>query len=543
MEKIIGIGVCEGIAIGTVNFVQETTHDVAKHRIDDSDEEIERLRAAIRQAVEQLHSIRDKTAREVGESQAEIFDAHQMMLQDPSLIQDLSDMITSDEVNAEYAMDTVAKRYAHMFKSMDSPYMQARSVDVEDIARRVISLLENPQTSGKQGESRIGSQFIYAASDITPSETADMNKEQVLGFVTKEGAANSHTAILARTLGIPAVVGLGDALQKSMVQHTLIVDGGSGTVIIDPDRETERHYRRRQSEQKEQQERLSLMKGLASVTSSGQEVRLFANIAKPSDIGSAVNNDAEGIGLFRSEFLYLDSPVPPSEEQQFDAYRQVAEGMNGKPVIIRTLDIGADKQVDYLDLGKEANPALGYRAIRICLTQPDIFKTQLRALYRASVYGSISIMLPMIISLDEIRQSKQIIAEVQQDLQNEGVPFKEDVPLGIMIETPASVIMAEELAQEVDFFSIGTNDLTQYTLACDRQNPKLAKFADPHHPAIIKMIEMTAKAAHANDIWCGICGELGADLSLLHTFLDIGVDELSVSPAQILRLRAGIRNI
>ena len=466
-----------------------------------------------------------------------IFEIHQMMLEDLDYVESIVNIITSQEVNAEYAVATTADNFAAMFAAMDDAYMQGRAADVKDVSERLIQVLSDQNSASME----MNEPVIIAADDLVPSETVQLDKEKVLSFITMYGSANSHTAILARTMNIPAVIGIGEDLKKEYDGKEAIVDGMEGVIYIDPDKETFTRMREKQKEDQEQKTLLEQLKGKENITKSGQKVMVYANIGNLSDVGAVLKNDAGGIGLFRSEFLYLESETFPTEEEQFKVYKQVAENMAGKRVIIRTLDIGADKQVDYFGLDKEENPALGYRAIRICLTRQEIFKTQLRALYRASAYGQIAIMFPMIISVDEVKQIKKIIEEVKQELREEGIDFRENVELGVMIETPAAVMVSRDLAKEVDFFSVGTNDLTQYTLAIDRQNQKLEPFYDSHHPAVLSMIRMAAENAHAEGKWIGICGELGADLSLTETFLEMGIDELSVAPGMILPLRKRIR--
>ena len=460
-----------------------------------------------------------------------------MMLMDLDYVDSIKNIIATQEVNAEYAVAATGDNFSRMFASMDDAYMQGRAADVKDVSDRLLGILSDAGESGVVADEPV----IVAADDLVPSETVQLDKSKVLAFATMYGSANSHTAILARTMNIPAVIGLGEGLAKEYDGHMAAIDGFTGTIYIDPDEETMKAMTEKREEDRRQKTLLEELKGKENVTLSGQKINVYANIGNLSDVGAVLKNDAGGIGLFRSEFLYLESEDFPTEEQQFQVYKQVAENMAGKKVIIRTLDIGADKQVDYFGLDKEENPALGYRAIRICLTRPEIFKTQLRALYRASAYGQIAIMFPMIISVKEVKQIKVIIEEVKEELREAKIPFREDVELGIMIETPAAVMMSRELAKEVDFFSVGTNDLTQYTLAIDRQNQKLDAFYDPHHPAVLAMIRMAAENAHAEGKWIGICGELGADLELTEEFLRMGLDELSVSPAMVLPLRKKIR--
>lgn len=553
MRTIQGVGVSAGIAIGTVRVLAAADHAVERRVIDDPQAEMDRFRAARDMAVAQLKQLRDNVAAEFGENKAELFDAHRLMLQDPDYAGCVEGLIAQDKVNAEFAVKSVAEQFAAMFAAMDSSTMQARAADVEDVSRRVMNVLQGKRDSTAQdgsiqgdavqnGTVQNGESHIIFAQDLAPSETAQLDRAKVLGLVTAKDSANSHTAILARTMGLPAITGIGDAFDPTDDGHVAVIDGASGAVFVDPDEATLTECQRRKAEAEEHLSLLRKLKGKPTETKSGQRVRLYANISRPSDVAAVLANDAEGIGLFRSEFLYLEREDWPTEEFQFDAYRQVAQEMGDRPVIIRTLDIGADKQVDYFNLDHEDNPALGYRAIRICLTRPEIFKVQLRALLRASAYGNIAIMLPMITSVQEVRDAKRILEEAKSELRGEHTDFNESIQIGVMIETPASVIMADELAAEVDFFSIGTNDLTQYTLACDRQTPSLERFADPHSPAVLRMIQMTIEAAHRHGIWCGICGELGADLSLTDTFLCLGIDELSVSPTSVLPLRNVIRN-
>lgn len=536
MRKLKGTGVSAGIAIGPIKVLEEAGQ-VERRTVDDPQAEIERFHQAQQVSMDQLAKLRNDTAVRLGEDKAELFDTHRLMLKDPDYVEGIEGQIRSEKVNAEFAVDATAQRFADMFAAMDSPYMQARAADVKDASRRLIENLGSGAQTGQQDQPT-----IIMAPDLAPSQTAQMDPAQVLGFATSQGSANSHTAILARTMGLPAVIGLGQSPRPEDQGLTAIVDGSQGLVLIDPDKETLGSYEARQREYRERMQRLQELKGKPTRTKEGQEVHLYANIGRPSDLDAVEANDAEGVGLFRSEFLYLESDDFPTEEFQFQAYKEVAQRMGDKPVIIRTLDIGADKQVGYFGLEQEANPALGYRAIRICLTRPEIFKVQLRAILRASAFGNIAIMLPMITSTAEVDQARGIIDQVKSELRDKGVDCREDIQVGIMIETPASVIMAPELARKVDFFSIGTNDLTQYTLACDRQNPNLGQFANPHSPAVLRMIHMTVDAAHRAGIWCGICGELGADRALTETFLNDGLDELSVSPTSVLPVREAIRS-
>ena len=537
MITIQGKSVFGGVSIGKLMFYKRNEKVIKREHISDADAEWKRFEAAKGQAVDQLKELYEKALEDVGEANAMIFEIHQMMLEDLDYLESIENIIRSQEVNAEYAVATTADNFAQMFASMDDAYMQGRAADVKDVSERVLDILCGVSAGVKE----MTEPCIIAADDLAPSETVQLDKSKVLGFATMYGSANSHTAILARTMNIPAVIGLGETLSSQYDGKMAVIDGFTGILYVDPDEETLARMQEKRAKDLEQKELLNQLKGKENVTRSGQKINVYANIGNVSDLGAVLKNDAGGIGLFRSEFLYLENSTFPTEEQQFAVYKQVAESMAGKKVIIRTLDIGADKQVDYFNLDKEENPALGYRAIRICLTRPEIFKTQLRALYRAAVYGNLSIMFPMIISVSEVKKIKEIIAQVQAELKAEGIPYKEDVELGVMIETPAAVMISRELAKEVDFFSVGTNYLTQYTLAIDRQNQKLDTFYDPHHPAVLAMIKMAADNAHAEGKWIGICGELGADLELTEEFLKMGLDELSVSPALVLPLRKRIR--
>ena len=537
MITIQGKSVFGGVSIGKLMFYKRNEKVIKREHISDADAEWKRFEAAKGQAVDQLKELYEKALEDVGEANAMIFEIHQMMLEDLDYLESIENIIRSQEVNAEYAVATTADNFAQMFASMDDAYMQGRAANVKDVSERVLDILCGVSAGVKE----MTEPCIIAADDLAPSETVQLDKSKVLGFATMYGSANSHTAILARTMNIPAVIGLGETLSSQYDGKMAVIDGFTGILYVDPDEETLARMQEKRAKDLEQKELLNQLKGKENVTRSGQKINVYANIGNVSDLGAVLKNDAGGIGLFRSEFLYLENSTFPTEEQQFAVYKQVAESMAGKKVIIRTLDIGADKQVDYFNLDKEENPALGYRAIRICLTRPEIFKTQLRALYRAAVYGNLSIMFPMIISVSEVKKIKEIIAQVQAELKAEGIPYKEDVELGVMIETPAAVMISRELAKEVDFFSVGTNDLAQYTLAIDRQNQKLDTFYDPHHPAVLAMIKMAADNAHAEGKWIGICGELGADLELTEEFLKMGLDELSVSPALVLPLRKRIR--
>lgn len=537
MITLEGKSVFGGVAIGKIQFYKRNEITIKRTRVEDVEAEVERFRNAKAKTLELLKGLYEKALEDVGEANAMIFEAHQLMLEDPDYVESIENIIRTQDVNAEYAIGATADNFAAIFEAMDDAYMQGRAADVRDVSERLLQALSSQNETVMVMDEPV----IIAADDLVPSETVQLDKEKVLSFVTMYGSANSHTAILARTMNIPAVIGLGEALKEEYDGKVAIVDGVDGKVYIDPDEETMASMQKKQKKDQEQKELLNQLKGKENVTKSGQKVNVYANIGNLADVGAVLKNDAGGIGLFRSEFLYLESDTYPTEEQQFAVYKKVAETMAGKKVIIRTLDIGADKQVDYFKLDKEDNPALGYRAIRICLTRPEIFKTQLRALYRASAYGQISIMFPMIISVAEVKKIKEIVEEVKAELRTEGAAFREDVELGIMIETPAAVMVSRELAKEVDFFSVGTNDLTQYTLAVDRQNQKLEDFYDSHHPAVLAMIRMASESAHAEGKWIGICGELGADVTLTETFLKMGIDELSVAPGMVLKVRQKIR--
>ena len=532
MQIYKGKSVFGGIAIGKISVYKKDEQLVKRVKIEDADAEMERYTAARNIAAAQLQKLYDKALKEVGEANAAIFEVHQMMIEDEDYNESVENIIHSQMVNAEYAVASTADNFAQMFEAMDDDYMRGRAADVRDISERVITVLAGGAGSGLDSDESV----IIAADDLAPSETVQLDKDKVLSFVTAHGSENSHTAILARTMGIPALIGTGIDLDETVDGKLGIVDGTNGVVYVDPDAELLEEMKKKQQEEQEKKRLLQTLKGKENITLDGQKVMLYANVGNIKDLGIALQNDAGGIGLFRSEFIYLGQDHYPTEEEQFQIYKTVAETMAGRRVIIRTLDIGADKQCDYFELDKEDNPAMGLRAIRICLTRPEIFKTQLRALFRASVYGNINIMYPMIISVDEVRQIKAIVEEVKAELAEQGIEYGNPAQ-GIMIETPASVMMSRELAEEVDFFSIGTNDLTQYTLAIDRQNSKLDKFFDSHHPAVLRMIQMTVENAHKAGIWCGICGELGADQALTKDFLAMGVDELSVSPGSILPLR------
>ena len=534
MRSFEGKKIFNGVAIGKIHFYSKEQNQVVRRKVEDAVAEWARYEEARQTAIEQLLGLYEKAKVEVGEDNAVIFEVHSMMLEDDDYNDSIRNIIENQGVNAEYAVGITGDNFAEMFASMDDEYMKARSADVKDISERVISIL-----SGADQSTQIGAQpVIVVAEDLAPSETVQMDKSSLLAFVTRLGSSNSHTAILARTMSIPALIGV--QIDPEWNGHMGIVDGYAGRFIVDPDEETLEKYREQQRKDQEQKELLQTLKGQETVTKAGRALKLYANIGNVGDLGNVLANDAAGIGLFRSEFLYLESSDFPTEDQQFEAYRKVAETMAGKKVIIRTLDIGADKQVDYFNLGQEDNPALGYRAIRICLTQPEIFKTQLRALFRASAYGNIAIMYPMITSVDEVRRIKEISAQVKEELTRAGIRIG-DVEEGIMIETPAAAVISDLLAKEVDFFSIGTNDLTQYTLAIDRQNAKLDAFYNPHHEAVLRLIQMVVDNAHKEGIWAGICGELGADTTLTERFLEMGLDELSVSPGAILPIRKIVR--
>lgn len=532
MEVYQGKSVFGGIAIGRISVHKKDEQQVKRVRIEDPEQEILRYRQAKQTAMEQLQGLYQKALKEVGEANAAIFEIHQMMLEDDDYNESVENIIRMQQVNAEYAVASTGNNFAQMFSAMDDDYMRARSADVKDISERVLSVLGGRAT----GIAASGEPVIIVADDLAPSETVQLNKDLVLSFVTVHGSVNSHTAILARTMSIPALIGTAIPLTDDIDGKVGIVDGKNGCIYVDPDEDTLGRMQQLKLEEQEKKELLQTLKGRENITIDGKKIMLYANIGNSKDLAAVLQNDAGGIGLFRSEFIYLERDTFPTEEEQFQIYRTVAETMAGKPVIIRTLDIGADKKCDYFEMEPEENPAMGCRAIRICLTRPEIFKTQLRALFRASAFGNISIMYPMIISVDELRKIKTIVAEIRQELTEQGVTFGEPKQ-GIMIETPAAVMMSEELAKEVDFFSIGTNDLTQYTLAIDRQNPKLDAFYDPHHPAVLRMIQMVVENAHKAGIWAGICGELGADTTLTRRFLAMGVDELSMSPGSILPVR------
>lgn len=540
MKKFTGKGVYGAIAMGKISVFQKQDTLIQRTSVKDTEAEKARVEAAKAAAAEQLQAIYKKALKEVGETNAQIFEIHMMMLEDDDYNESIQNIIDTQKVNAEYAVSITADNFAEMFSAMDDAYMQARAADVRDISDRIIANL----TGNAAVQENSGEKHIICADDLAPSETVSLDKDKVLAFLTAHGSSNSHTAILARNMNIPAVIGVGSDFLKEVQDGTeAIVDGFTGEIFVEPDEETRRRLLEKQQADEEKKRLLLELKGKENVTKDGTKVNIYANIGSVDNIGAVLLNDAGGIGLFRSEFLYLENNDYPNEEQQFLAYKRVLESMAGKKVIIRTLDIGADKQVDYFHLKKEDNPAMGYRAIRICLTRPEIFKTQLRALYRASIYGNLGVMFPMITSVSELEKILAICEEVKAELREQGVTYSDTMELGIMIETPAAAIISDRLAPMVDFFSVGTNDLTQYTLACDRQNPDIEPFIDTHHEAILRLIEMSAKNAHANGAWIGICGELAADTTLTETFLRMGIDELSVSPAFVLKVRDAVRNV
>lgn len=540
MKQFTGKGVYGAVAMGKISLFKKQDTVIQRTSVTDTEAEKARVEAAKAAASEQLQAIYEKALKEVGETNAQIFEIHMMMLEDDDYNESIQNIIDTQKVNAEYAVSITADNFAEMFSAMDDAYMQARAADVRDISDRIIAnLTGNVAVQEDSDEKR-----IICADDLAPSETVSLDKDKVLAFVTAHGSSNSHTAILARNMNIPAVIGVGSDFLKEVQDGTeAIVDGFTGEIFVEPDEETRQRLLEKQRADEEKKRLLLELKGKENITKDGTKVNIYANIGSVDNIGAVLLNDAGGIGLFRSEFLYLENTDYPNEEQQFLAYKRVLESMAGKKVIIRTLDIGADKQVDYFHLKKEDNPAMGYRAIRICLTRPEIFKTQLRALYRASIYGNLGVMFPMITSVSELEKILAICEEVKAELREQGVTYSDTMELGIMIETPAAAIISDRLAPMVDFFSVGTNDLTQYTLACDRQNPDIEPFIDTHHEAILRLIEMSAKNAHANDAWIGICGELAADTTLTETFLRMGIDELSVSPAFVLKVRDAVRNV
>ena len=540
MEKYVGKGVYGAIAIGKISVFKRKEVSVKRTRVEDTNHEKQRVETAKALATSQLQEIYDKALKEVGEANAQIFEIHMMMLEDIDYNDSIQNIIDTQSVNAEYAVAVTADNFAEMFGAMDDAYMKERAADIKDISNR---LIRNLQSEGEDTSSS-DDKVIICSDDLAPSETVLLDKDKVLAFVTAYGSSNSHTAILARNMNIPAIIGVGEEFLKSITDgESAIVDGFTGEVIVNPDEEVTNQFLLKKQQDEEKKKLLQNLKGKENMTIDGRKINIYANIGSVENIGAVLLNDAGGIGLFRSEFLYLESQDYPTEEQQFVAYKKVLESMAGKKVIIRTLDIGADKQVDYFGLKKEENPALGYRAIRICLTRPDIFKTQLRALYRASVYGKLGIMFPMITSVSELEKILAICEEVKTELVAEGIEISDAIELGIMIETPAAAIISDLLAPMVNFFSVGTNDLTQYTLACDRQNPELEDFIDTHHEAILRLIKMAADNAHNHGAWIGICGELAADTTLTETFMRMGIDELSVSPGFVLKVRETVRNL
>ena len=538
MECLKGKSVYKGIALGKISVLKKTDYVVKRTKAESAEEEIERVNQAKELACGQLQKLYEKALKEVGEASAAIFEVHQMMLDDADFNEAIENIIRTQEVNAEYAVASAGDSFSEMFASMDDDYMRARAADIKDISERLVQNL----IGGEGNDMNFEEPVIVVADDLTPSETVQMDKDKILAFVTVHGSTNSHTAILARMMNIPALIGVNMNLEELKTGMEAVVDGFEGEMILEPTEEVKNATLTKIAEEEEKRKLLLELKGKENITLGGKKIELYANIGSASDVGYVLENDAGGIGLFRSEFLYIGRNELPSEEEQFQAYKQVAQNMAGKKVIIRTLDIGADKQADYLNLGEEENPALGYRAIRICLSQPEIFKMQLRAIFRASVYGNISIMYPMITSVEEVKKIQKIVAEVKKELYECDIPYK-DVEEGVMIETPAAVMISDELAELVDFFSIGTNDLTQYTLAIDRQNEKLDPFYNPHHKAVLKMIQMVVDNSHKAGKWTGICGELGADTELTETFVRMGVDELSVAPSMILKLRKIIREM
>lgn len=527
-----GKSVINGVAIGKIFIYKRGEQQVKRVKVEDTKAELARFRTAQQEAIKQLQDLYEASVKSIGEASAAIFEIHQMMLQDDGFVEAIENIIQTQSVNAEYAVAATSDNFYKMFSDMEDDYMRERAADVKDISERLLTVL-NGKSAGME---RLSEPVIIAADDLAPSETVQLDKEKVLAFVTVHGSLNSHTAILAKTMNIPALIGTPIPLDGTVDGKTAIIDGAKGILYVEPEEEILAQMQERKKAEEEQKELLLALRGKENITLDGRKIKLYANIGNSKDLAMVLQNDAGGIGLFRSEFLYLEKEDYPTEEEQFAVYKTVAETMAGKKVIIRTLDIGADKQADYFKLAHEENPAMGLRAIRICLTRPEVFKTQLRALFRASAYGNIAIMYPMIISVDEVRQIKEVVAEVKKELEEQHIEYGE-VEQGIMIETPAAVMMSSELAEEVDFFSIGTNDLTQYTLAIDRQNPELDAFYDSHHPAVLRMIKMVVDNAHKAGIWAGICGELGADTSLTQEFLKMGVDELSVSPGRILPIR------
>ena len=537
MITIQGKGVSTGVAAGPLYFYQRATTALRRYEVEDREAEWLRFKAAQEKAIEQLGVLAEKARAEAGDEAAMLFETHQMMCEDLDYEEAIEGFIKESGLNAEAAVTDAGTIQAEAFAAMDDDYFKARAADVKDISGRIVSILSGAVQGGIDSEVPV----VLASDDLAPSETVQLDKSKILGFVTSGGSGSSHTAILARTMGIPAIIGVGDQLKPEYAGREVIVDGGTGSVVLDADDDTRARLMKKRADILKRQELLNQLKGQPNVTLDGQSMRVYCNIGNPEDVHAVLENDGGGIGLFRSEFLYLNCDDYPTEDYQFEAYKKVLSDMGGKEVVIRTLDIGADKMIGYFNLPHEENPALGNRALRICLNRPEIFRTQLRALYRASAYGRLSIMFPMVASVWEVREAKKMCELVKKELTVEGIPFSDEVDLGIMIETPAAAMISDRLAKEVDFFSIGTNDLTQYTLACDRQNNDLGRFFNAHHPAVLRLIKLVCENAHRNGIWCGICGELGADLELTETFLSIGLDELSVSPRAVLPLRQKVR--
>ena len=537
MITIKGKGVSAGVAAGPLYFYQRASGSIRRCQVEDREAEWERFKAAQAKAIEQLGVLAEKAREEAGDDAAMLFETHQMMCEDMDYEEAIQNAITEEGLNAEAAVFDSGEFQAEAFAAMEDEYFSARAADVRDISRRIIGILSGVVEGGIDSDVPV----VLAADDLAPSETVQLDKSKILGFVTSGGSGSSHTAILARTMGIPAVIGVGDQFKEEYAGKEVVIDGGEGVVILDADEETFAKLMKKKEELQKRQELLNQLKGKPNVTKDGHEIRIYCNIGDPKDVPPVLENDGGGVGLFRSEFLYLNCDDYPTEDYQFEAYKKVLSDMGGKEVVIRTLDIGADKMIEYFHLPEEENPALGNRALRICLNRPEIFRTQLRALYRASAFGRLSIMFPMVTSVWEVEEARKMCEQVKAELDAEGIPYSDHVDVGIMIETPAAAVISDRLAKVVDFFSIGTNDLTQYTLACDRQNNDLGRFFNPHHPAVLRLIKLVAENAHKEGIWCGICGELGADLELTETFLSIGVDELSVSPRAVLPLRQKVR--
>ena len=539
MITLQGKGVSAGVEIGKLYYYHRAVAEIKMYEIEDIEAEWQRFKSAQETAIGQLGELAEKTRAELGRAEAFLFETHQMLAEDLDYVESIEGIIKKERLNAETAVLRTSEIFAKMFEGMDDEYMRGRAADVRDVSKRILDVLTGVVQGGIDSDVPV----IIAADDLAPSETIQLDKAKVLGFATSAGSEFSHTSILARTMGIPAIVGLGDSLKEEFAEKIVIIDGETGAFIVNPGEDITSRMLKKRDELIKKREALEQLQGKENITKDGKKIRIYCNIGEPEDVSSVLENDGGGIGLFRSEFLFLNNSRYPTEDEQFEAYKKVLSDMNGKEVIIRTCDIGADKQMDYFELPKEENPAMGLRALRVSLTRSDVFRTQLRALYRASVYGKLGIMFPMIASVWEITEVKKFIEDVKQELKDEGIAYSEDVEIGAMIETPAAAILSDRLAKEVDFFSCGTNDLTQYTLACDRQNNGLGRFYDPHHPAVIRLIKMVCDNAHKNGIWVGICGELGSDLELTETFLAMGVDELSVSPHAVLQLRNVVRNI